>query len=455
MNFKRIFFLSVLLFAAVSMAQKVGRVKYVFLFIGDGMAAQQLQLGEDYSQKMFGHGLLINTFPVKTETTTWAADKLVTDSAASGTAIACGTKTNYLSLGVDPLGKRIQSTAEYARDNGRKVAILTSVQLNNATPAAFYAHVKARTSYYDIGLDMIASNFDFFGGGGITSADDKKSPNYKGKDIYSLAQDAGYNVVKFDREAILALKPGQKAYAVASTEEMPYVIDLPKTSITLPELTAKAIELCDNPKGFFIMVEGGKIDWSNHYNDGAGTIGELLSFDASVKVAYDFAQKNPEDTIIVVTGDHETGGLAVNPDNLPAPGDVTLLKNQPKSIVYLWKELKAVYDRKGTFEETLAIAKNYTGLNTEPTANALTLKEDELKALRDMFNKEIKRPPTNPQLGRMYIKYFNLRAGLAWKTTGHTSTPVTTSAYGKYASYMENAKDNTLISWKLKCMVGP
>lgn len=292
--------------ASVALTVFGKEAKYIFLFIGDGMATPQRMIADEFSRKA-GHGkLALNTLPCHATTRTCSANSLVTDSAASATAIACGAKTNNGMIGVDPQGNRLHSVAELARDRGKKVGIITSVTLNHATPAGFYGHRRSRSEGYALGLDLVASKFDFFGGGGLSKYNKKKP------DIYTLAKEAGYTVAVGKTE-LDALKPGRKAIALADKPDkaMPYAIDGQENMPTLDEITAKAISLLDGPNGFFLMVEGGAIDWAGHANDAATNLREVLAFDKAVKVALAFYEKHPDETLIVTTGDHETGGMTM------------------------------------------------------------------------------------------------------------------------------------------------
>ena len=217
--------IAVTVLAAVHAAE-AKPVKYVFLFIGDGMSIPQRMMTDEFLNRTEKRGLLINRFPGQAITTTMAADSFITDSAASGTAIACGEKTNNGRIGMDATGKRkLQSVAEAARDSGRKVGIVTSVTLNHATPAAFYGHNASRGNYYQLGLDLVASDFDYFGGGGIARHDDKKDKLYRG-DIYGLARQAGYTVSR-SKEEFGRLKPGVgKVISVGAKADLPYAIDM-------------------------------------------------------------------------------------------------------------------------------------------------------------------------------------------------------------------------------------
>ncbi|MBR7106470.1 MAG: alkaline phosphatase, partial [Opitutales bacterium] len=154
-------------------------VKYVFLFIGDGMSIPQRMMAERYMQLSGQGGLAINAMKNQAITYTNSASSFITDSAASGTAIACGEKTRNGTIGLNAKGEKIESIAYVAQKAGKKVGIITSVTINHATPASFYGHNQSRSNYYNLGLDMIESGFDYFAGGGVNKNDDKKNKEYK------------------------------------------------------------------------------------------------------------------------------------------------------------------------------------------------------------------------------------------------------------------------------------
>ena len=171
--------LAALFFAALVLpcaAENIKPVKYVFLFIGDGMSIPQRMTAEEYSLKTGRGRLFINTMPYQAVTSTNSANYFITDSAASGTAIACGEKTVNGCIAMDASKKQnLISTAKVAKQNGRKVGIISSVTINHATPASFYANNASRGNYYEIALNLAESNFDYFGGGGAAKNNDKKS----------------------------------------------------------------------------------------------------------------------------------------------------------------------------------------------------------------------------------------------------------------------------------------
>ena len=285
---KKCFLLLLTFFAALLVY--AGSPKYVFLFIGDGMSMPQRMIADEFSRAKGAGQLIMNTLPVQAMSRTRSANKIVTDSAAAATAIACGTKTNNGKIGVDANNGRLESVAEVAKKNGKKVGIVTSVTINHATPAGFYAHRSHRGQGYEIGLDLIASDFDYFAGGGLGKyADYRKSKNYQGN-LYELAAKHGYTVVS-TREEFEKLRPGcGKVFARGCDKELPYELDSDGSIPTLAEFTKKGIELLDNPNGFFMMVEGGSIDWCGHANEAACNLREVLGLDLAVRVAYDFAQ---------------------------------------------------------------------------------------------------------------------------------------------------------------------
>ncbi len=372
-------------------------VKYVFLFIGDGMSVPQRMMAEEFLRTTAPSdseqsGLKMNHMESHALTTTHSANSFITDSAAAGTAIACGEKTNNGFIGVAADGRRLESVAELAKKNGRKVGIVTSVTLNHATPAAFYAHNVNRGNTYDIGLDLINSDFDYFGGGGIDGAAAVHAANFQGN-LYDLAKEKGYVVAKTEEEIAAITPQMKKVIAVGSPGALPYAIDEKnkpeqERSLRLADFTKQAIEQLDNTAGFFIMVEGGSIDWACHANDAATALHEILEFDTAYQVARDFQKKHPHDTLVVVTGDHETGGLTLG-------------------------------NRKSGYHLQIELLREQKNSKDTPAARALAEK-----------------------------------AGLGWATDAHTALPVSTTATGLTSIYFNGELDNTDIAERLKPLVG-
>ena len=188
--------------------------KYILLFIGDGMSIPQRTIAEEFSKESGRGPLAINSLPNQALTRTCSANSLITDSAAAATAIACGEKTNNGVLGISADGqRRLESCAEVAHRDGKKVGIVTSVTINHATPAGFYAHQPSRGLMYRIGLDLIASNFEYFGGGGFSGQHDKTDDEQYRGNLFDLAKEAGYTVAR-TREGLNAL-PATTSKALA------------------------------------------------------------------------------------------------------------------------------------------------------------------------------------------------------------------------------------------------
>ena len=298
--------------------------KYVFLFIGDGMSLPQRMLAEEFSRSTMGKGLTINSMPQQSYSKTSSLTNFITDSAASGTAIACGEKTNNGRIGMDSEGKRkLESVAEVAKKQGRSVGILTSITINHATPASFYAHNESRDNYYDIGMDLVNSGFDYFGGGGLQ--------NNRGgdADLYKIAESKGYTVAYKDEVPKVDLKKADKLFVRGHNGALPNAIDKPADEWGLAEYTQQCIDfLMLKDKPFFVMVEGGNIDHHGHANDAGASLRETMEMDRAVTVIMDFARKHPDDTLVVVTGDHETGGLTLGFANTEYESSIYLLGNQ-------------------------------------------------------------------------------------------------------------------------------
>lgn len=422
--------------------------KYVFLFIGDGMSTPQRMIADEFARKV-GHGsLTMNTLKYNATTRTCSSDSLVTDSAAAATAIACGGKTENGRLGVGPGGKeKYVSCAEVAHKAGMKVGIITSVTINHATPSGFYAHRPSRGQLYQIGLDLIASDFEFFGGGGFSGKhDDQKSEEYKG-DIYKLAAEAGYTVVRSDKAAFEALKPGVgKVLATSGDGILPYAIDGQDSVPTLAEYTAKCVELIDNPNGFFMMVEGGAVDYAGHANDAGTNLHEVLALDDAVRVAVEFQKKHPDETLIITTGDHETGGMTMGFAGTGYALYMERLANQKCSIEKFNGILKNAQKAKEgfSFEDAKVLLTENFGFVFEgdAKANPMVVNANELASLKSAFEKG-----SLPTAARLLI---SAKAGIGWTSGAHTALPVLTTSSGKGAELFTGFIENTDISKNIK-----
>ena len=300
-------------------AQAADAPKYVFYMIGDGMSSAQRQITEYYVQdqkKDSNYHLAINSLPVSGIITTQSASSLVTDSAAAGTALATGVKTDNGVIALNPDGKKLKTLLEGAQKQGKATGLITSTRLTHATPATFVAKNKNRNAENEIAVDYVNSDVDFLAGGGFRNfitgegskrKDDRNLVNEFKKNGYKtfIGKDSSSSFNSYNP------KSGDQVLALFTKSHLPYEIDR-KVTPSLAEMTDKGIELLSKDKdGFFLMVEGGRIDHAAHANDVAGVIGDTVAFDNAVKSALDFYNKHPKETLIVVVGDHETGGMGL------------------------------------------------------------------------------------------------------------------------------------------------
>ena len=264
---------------------------------------------------------------------------------------------------------------------GYKIGVLSSVNLNHATPAAFYAHQASRSNYYEIGEEMVNSGFDYFAGGGLLSPTGKEEDK---KDLYELAQEAGYKVVKTKAEAEALTAEDGKAIVIdetlADSDAMSYDMDLEDGEWALADYVEKGIEVLDNENGFFMMVEGGKIDWACHANDAAATITDTVALDEAVGKAVEFYNEHPEETLILVTGDHETGGLTIGFAGTDYDTFLTNLSNQKISYAKFDSDYVAGYkENKTDFDTVMADITELFGLQAPATEGAETTNQADSK----------------------------------------------------------------------------
>ena len=302
----------------VSCSCEQKRAKYVFYFIGDGMGFSHISLTEGYlatkAGKIGNDPLCFTQFPVMGMATSYSANKYITCSSAAGTALATGTKTNNGMLGTTPDSSNLTAISYKIHNAGFPVGITTSVTIDHATPGSFYANSTARSDYYGISEQLATSGFEFFGGGGFYGAQDKR---HQQKSLYDIATDNGYVFAYgVDDYKVKKEQGAQKLILFQQDEkkrnnDLPYVHERVEGDLTLPEVVTSAIDFLNNEDGFFLMVEGGKIDWAAHSNELVGTVFELLDFDQAIAVAYEFYKEHPDETLIVVTADHETGGVTL------------------------------------------------------------------------------------------------------------------------------------------------
>lgn len=432
--------ISVLLGFAFSVvtAGESTKAKYIFLIIGDGMGPNQRQVAQEAlcaKEKNLQAKLVMNTLPIQGMASTAPDGGGVTDSAAAGTALACGIKTKNGVLGLGPDKKTpAESMAELAKKKGMKIGILTSVSLDHATPGAFYAHVQHRNMTPEIATAMFDSGFDYFAGGTLNAIKKDKKTDY-----FKLAGDKGLHIVR-SLDQLKVAEPNTRIYAMAEKldgESLPFAIDAGNDPFTLTALTAEGIRLLDNPKGFFMMIEGGKIDWACHANDLGAAVGDIFALDAAVAIALKFYQQHPDETLIVVTADHETGGI-----NKLDAGNPAVLLAQQMSAQEFGKKLKKMQDQNATAEQVIAAVKEVFGLKE--------LDQTDEKEIGTAWNAVSKEPDDKKSL---YGKSNNVmsavrkiasrQAGYQFSSGGHSGADVPVSAIGVGAEMFKGTYPNT------------
>ena len=465
--------------------------KYVFLFIGDGMTYPQFQTASAYLSINADKDTILTTsemlnfmkFPVSGSATTYDSTSFCPDSASTATSIASGHKTYSGVLNMNEAKNKTYTTiAESLKAAGYKIGIISSVNLNHATPAAFYAHQASRNNYYEIGLELIASNFDYFAGGALLKPTGDKSEDVQ-PDLYDLATAGGYKVVKTQAEAQALTADAGKAIVIAEdladSNSMNYEIDRADTAWALKDYVQQGITMLNNDKGFFMMVEGGKIDWACHANDAGSTIHDTIALADAVQVAIDFASEHPDETLILVTGDHETGGLSIG---YAGTNYNTYLKNinyQTISYAKYDADYVAKYvESKTPFADAMKDVAALFGLVMPDQADAaanktLVLTDYEVAELKKAYDITLKggfgtdANGKSLQTAEEYIQYgtytpfsvtvthlLNNKSGINFSSYSHTGLPAAVYASGVGQELFVGGYDNTDIYNKMAQLLG-
>lgn len=435
------------LMLAVACVVGASTPKYVFYFIGDGMGMGHVMSAQNYNREVLksNEPLLMMRFPVVSMVTTYSASGRVTDSAAAGTALSTGYKTNNGMLGVTPDTLPATSVARYLKDAGWGVGIVTTVAPDDATPGAFYAHQPQRSMAYKIDKEMAQSGYEFVAGSKLKGTKDK---NGIPTDIYSHFAQNGVAIARgidaleqVDSRKVLLLNTDSLDSNVG------YTIDSINGALTLPAMTQACLSHLQkhSPDQFFMMVEGGNIDYAGHSNDGGAVVKEILNFNQAIKIAYDFYLTHPDETLIVVTADHNTGGLAVR------FGDMSLIDCQrmskdrfgyyTKSIlnsrrIFTWEDMKVELTLLFGFWDKIKLSEKQEALLKEKFDRTFNLRNsDDQETLYNSFN----------EFSVEVFKILNEKCGFGWVATGHTGDPVPLFAIGAGANEFMGVKDNTEI----------
>lgn len=431
--YSRLTFFALFLSLAVAISAKAP--KYVFYFIGDGMGLGHVLTAETYNRTVLGNNdhITMLKFPVSSVALSYSANRKITDSAAAGTALSTGKKTNNSMLGMTPDSLPCYSIAKDFKDNGYGVAIATSVPIDDATPGAFYAHVPSRKMFYEIGIDLAKSGYDMFAGSVLRGLKDK---NGKETDLMKTIKKNGYTVVtgtaeyeKNKNKKKILLLNGDK-----TIQHNGYTIDSVAANLKLPYVTQACLDHMNmvSPDKFFMMIEGGNIDWAAHANDAGAVVKEILNFNEAINIAYKFYQQHPDETLILVTADHNTGGMALGVAGGPKDVNLKHFDYQKISIEMFQSKCKEWLNngQNMTWQEMRSFLKDNLGLY-----GPINVSKENDQIIQNEFKKTFIERNSN-DTKTLYTTYNEFVAtvfgildhltGIGWTTKSHTGdfTPV-------------------------------
>ena len=448
-----------LMLAIVASAQ--GQVKYVFYFIGDGMGVNQVNVTETYLAALKGkigfEPILMSSFPVVGMVNTYSATNGVTDSAAGGTALATGKKTKNNAIGVlEDLETPCTSIAVWAQKAGAAVGVATNVAVNHATPASFYGHQRHRNMYWELGQDLCRSGFDFFAGC------DFHKPNTKEGEpsLREQARSAGYTILTGGYKEYQ--KKGRKADKLIlfqsdaqnekwGSDHIPFALDCDKNDLTLEQITRAGINYLTSKhkNGFFFQIEGGMIDYACHRNDIGSAISEVLDMDRAVRVAYEFYEQHPDETIIVITADHETGGLVMGRG--PYELHTDLLKYQTCTIDELKRLFREQYKKAPEWFTRESVDKQVTALLGLGGPVKVSQRQQQRvdRSWEDVLKAISNNAKVDDRIGDLCDTYKQLlseAALISWASGGHSNGYVPVYAIGPGTEVFQGRIDNIEIA---------
>lgn len=447
MKFRNYLFL---LFAAVALGAAAKAPKYIFYYIGDGMGMGPVMAAQNYNRNILGNDKPLNMmqFPVVGWSQTWSANSDITDSAAAGTALSTGSKTKNSMLGMNADTVAVTSVAKILFDEGYGVAVATSVAPDDATPGAFYTHVPNRGMLYEIGCDMAASGYQFVAGAGLRGTMTDGKPNdlldrFAAEGVQIVRGPEGIDAISSDRVLVLNPEGG-------SDHNIGYTIDSIAGALTLPMIARAALTQLErtSPDKFFMMIEGGNIDHALHGNDGGAAIKEILNFDQALGVAFDFYRQHPDETLIIVTADHDTGGMAIVKER-GGKGGLANIDYQKVSKEEFSNFCKAMLKTRNIF--TWDDMKEYLSENLGFFTHIPVSEKAEAR-LKKLFDDTFELRNTADQktlyanFNAFAVEVFNMfndASGLAFTTTSHSGNVVPVFAVGCGADALKGFNNNT------------
>ena len=421
--------------------------KYVFYFIGDGMGLNPIMTAQAYNRDVLGNSdpLLMMQFPVASWAMSYSASSPITDSAAAGTALSTGHKTRNGMVGMTPDSAAVNSVARVLKDNGYGVGVVTSVGADDATPAAFYAHAPYRKLYRDIDLQAAQSGYDFIAGAGFGGIKDnpevKEALTQNGVQLVWGAK--GVDEIAADRVLLLADS--------IRTWNIGYTIDSISGALNLPLITRTAMKHLArvSPERYFLMVEGGNIDHALHANDAGAAIKEILNFNQALAEAYNFYLAHPDETLIVVTADHDTGGMSHVASRTKFSNPLSVFDYQrvsKEAFSDYCKSLIATTDPYSWEDMRRYLADNLGLFSYIPVS------EKDEKALREAFDQTFNLRNSSDQetlyasFNAFAVSVFNMlndAAGTIFTTTSHSGNMVPVFAVGVGADEFRHPNNNT------------
>ena len=433
--------------------------KYVFYMIGDGMGINEVVGTEIYNQAT-GYGpaqLNFAHFPIRTYITTFSASSLVTDSSAAGTALATGVKTNNNFLGVDPDFNPLSTVAEWAHAAGFGVGVASSVGMNHATPASFYAHVKNRNSYEEILQQYIDTDaVDFAAGSTILT--EERQTGHTILDMVKLVKDAGIKVmIGHDEFKGLAKEKNRVLCISTSTGDLTPAINRRGGETKLSHFVASGIDYLFGrfaKKGFFFMVEGGAIDHAGHNDDAAADFQETSDFAEAIDVVLDFYNKHPKETLIIVTADHETGALMLGSGRYEMRPELLATQKWDESkLTELYNDFKK--GRTPSWSEVQDFFRTNLGLWGE-----IEVSKPQEDIFRGLYEREFGPAAGENSVQSLYsitarmvseaIDYADRQAGFLMPHGTHTGSPVGLYVKGVMADRFLECSDNTDVPKMIK-----
>ena len=437
-------------------AQEPPKPKNVIILFADGVAATQWELGRYSARVLRNQGFAATDVVFKEGAlgllATSPRDAFVTDSAAAASAMSTGVKVDNFAVSMTPDGKPHRTVMEAAKAAGKKIGLVTTAEIYDASPAAFSVHAKNRREAQSIVDQYFAMEPDVLLGGGSDYFLPKSAPGGKrsdDKDMLAAFAQKGYRIARDAQE--LKNAKGPKLLGLFAEEDMSFEIDRdPAKEPSMAEMARAALDALStsSPKGFVLFVENENTDTAGHYNDAAGVMRALWAFDETLKLALEFRAKAPDDTLIVVTGDHETGGLSATYSRRPGSGEarpfagVADLQMLERITMSFGAAAKAL-GRKPTPEAVdKLIAQHFPGFRIDPDLREAIVGQRQLD-----FNYSY---ATQNALGRMVAR----QTGFYWGTAGHTSEPVAVGAIGPGAELFRGYRDNIEFARSLQQLIG-